>query len=292
MASEADDAGRTDRHAGPKPPIGLLAGGGRLPFMVAEGVKHAGRRLAIVGFRGSVDAGLAEFGDRFTLASMTRLNTIVRLFKRWRVRQVVMVGHVSKATMYNPLRILQLMPDLRTAKLWYGKLRKDRRDAKVLGALADELASDGIEMISSVEYCTEHLADEGQLTKLGPSAAAMADARFGWQIARQSADLDIGQALAVKDADIIAVEAMEGTDRMIQRAGELCRVGGWTLVKVARSDQDMRFDVPTVGPATIRRLKSCGGRCLVVEADRTIIIDKPRTLALADELRIPVLGMK
>jgi DUF1009 family protein len=130
------------------------------------------------------------------------------------------------------------------------------------------------------------------MTAVQPRPSAMEDVRFGWQIARRSADLDIGQALAVKDADIIAVEAMEGTDRMIQRAGELCRSGGWTLIKVARPDQDMRFDVPTIGPDTLRRLKTCGGACLVVEAERTIIIDKPQTLALADELKIPVVGMK
>jgi len=272
--------------------VGLLAGGGRLPFMVANGVRRAGRRLAIVGLRGSVNGGLEKLGDRFSLAGMTRLSTIIRLFRRWGVRRAVMVGRVAKDTMYTPGKVVQLVPDLRTIKLWYGKLRKDRRDAEVLRSVADEFSSEGIELISSVEYCTEHLATEGQLTVTAPPSSALADAQFGWQIARQSADLDIGQSLAVKDADIIAVEAIEGTDRMIQRAGRLCRVGGWTLVKVARPNQDMRFDVPAVGPDTIRLLKACGGACLVVEAERTIIVDKPQTVAMADELRMPILGMK
>ncbi|NQU76199.1 MAG: LpxI family protein [Planctomycetes bacterium] len=270
--------------------IGLLAGAGRLPFMVAEGVKRAGRQLVVVGFRGSVDMALEGLAERFSLVGVTRWSTVIRLLHRWGVRRAVMVGCVAKDNMYSPVRLLQFLPDLRTAKLWYLRLRKDKRDLQVLNAVADELAGEGIELISSVEYCREHLACLGQMTKTAPSAQALADVEFGWRIARQSAVLDIGQALAVKERDIIAVEAMEGTDRMIERAGELCRQGGWTLVKVARPNQDLRFDVPTVGPSTIRRLRQCGGTCLAVEAARTIIVDKPETLALADKLRIPVLG--
>jgi len=273
-------------------PVGLLAGAGRLPFMVAEGVKRAGRKLAIVGFRGSVEMGLQVLADRFSTVGVTRLSTVIRLFRRWGVHRAVMVGRVAKDTMYSPARLLQMFPDWRSARIWYLKLRKDRRDLHVLTAVADELAGEGIELISSVHYCTEHLAHEGQMTRTAPDPRALADAEFGWRIARRSADLDIGQAVAVKERDIIAVEAMEGTDRMIQRTGAICRGGGWTLIKVARHNQDMRFDVPTIGPDTIRRLSLCGGACLVVEAGRTIIVDKPQTLALADSLGIPVLGMK
>ena len=273
-------------------PVGLIAGGGRLPFLVAEGVKRAGRQLAVVGLRGSVDMELRKLADRFSTAGIARWNTIIRLLRRWGVHRAVMVGHVAKEHMYAPARLLQFLPDLRTARMWYLKLRKDRRDGKLLTAVADELSSEGVELISSVAYCTEHLAHEGLMTHVAPTAASLADAQFGWSLARQSADLDIGQAIAVKERDIIAVEAMEGTDRMIERAGQICRRGGWTLIKVARPKQDMRFDVPTVGPGTIRRLREAGGACLVVEADRTIIVDKPKTLELADQCRIPVLGMK
>ena len=118
------------------------------------------------------------------------------------------------------------------------------------------------------------------------------DVEFAWRIARASADLDIGQCVAVKDRDIIAVEAVEGTDAMIRRAGRLCRVGGWTLVKAARTNQDMRFDVPTVGPGTIRNLRDARCACLAVEAGRTLIVDKPATLALAEKLKIAVIGKK
>ena len=153
--------------------------------------------------------------------------------------------------------------------------------------LMEKLGEVPVAVVEKGKVCGAHAMSGANMR---PSA--MEDVLFGWQIARRSADLDIGQALAVKDGDIIAVEAMEGTDRMIQRAGRLCRSGGWTLIKVARPNQDMRFDVPTIGPDTFRRLKDCGGTCVVVEAGRTIIIDKPQTLALADELRIPVVGKK
>lgn len=275
-----------------RPPVGLIAGEGRLPLMVAEGVKRAGRKLAVVGLRGSVDMALQALADRFGLAGPTHLDDISRMLRRWGARQAVMVGRVAKTGMYSPARLLHYFPDLRTAKLFFLKLRKDRRDNAMLTAVADELARDGIELISSVAYCTEHLAHEGLMTAAQPSAAARADAEFGWEIARQSAALDIGQALAVKERDIIAIEAIEGTDRMIDRAAALCRSGGWTLIKVARPRQDMRFDVPTVGPGTLERLRRGRAACLVVEAERTIIIDKPATLALADRLGIPVLGMK
>ncbi len=273
-------------------PIGLLAGAGRMPLLVAQGVQRAGRRLAVVGLRGSVDRTLEAWADRFTLAGPTRLGTVIRAFQRWHVRRAVMIGHVNKGQMYSPARLVQFLPDVRTARIWYGKLRGDKRDNAVLLAVADELAGEGIELIDSTTFCREHLAGEGVMTRRAPSPEMRADAEFGWRIARQSAALDIGQALAVKERDIIAVEAIEGTSRMIRRAGELCRVGGWTLVKVARPDQDMRFDVPTIGPETLRLLHAAGGRGVVVEAGRTLIVDKPQTLALADELGLCVMGRR
>jgi DUF1009 family protein len=175
--------------------------------------------------------------------------------------------------------------------MYYGKLRKDRRDHALLLAVADELAGEGIELVSSVEYCKEHLATEGLLTGRALSAELRADAEFGWRIARASAELDIGQSVAVKERAIIAVEAMEGTDAMIARAGAICRTGGWTMVKVARPKQDMRFDVPTVGPQTIRNLRDARCACLVVESGKTLIVDKPVTLLLAEKLGVAVVGM-
>jgi len=271
-------------------PVGLIAGNGQLPLLVARGLRQAGRPVVVVALRGQADPALRDLADHFAWAGVTRVGSWIRLLRRRGVRQALLVGGVRKADMYSPLRLLRHLPDLRTARLFYRTLRNDRRDNTMLTALADLLGREGIELMSSVESCREHLAESGLMTRTPVPRSAEGDVDFGFQIARRSAELDIGQSVAVKEGDIIAVEAMEGTDRMIARAGELCRKGGWTLVKVARPEQDMRFDVPTVGAETLRRLKDAGGVCLVLEAGRTLILDKPAVLELADKLGIAILG--
>ncbi len=277
----------------PKPkPIGLIAGSGRVPFLVAKGIKAAGHKLVVVGFRGGASIRLRHLADEFTWVGITRVGSWLSALRKHGVHEAVMIGGVRKKEIYSPLRLLRYIPDVRTARLFYQKLRKDKRDNFVLLAVADELRTEGIELVSSVKYCNEHLADEGLMTRTALPRGVAEDVEFGWKIARASADLDIGQSLAVKDYDIIAVEAMEGTDAMIRRAGRVCRVGGWTMVKVARPKQDMRFDVPTIGPSTIRNLRDAKCICLVVEAGKTLIVDKPATLELADKLGISIVGKK
>ena len=273
-------------------PVGLIAGTGRLPFLVADGVTKAGRPLVVLGLRGAASPRLKDLGDDFVWVRMARVGSWVSAMRRRNVREAVMIGGVQKRRMYSPLRILRNVPDRRTIRLWFRKLRKDKRDGAVLRAVADELAGEGIELVSSVKYCTEHLADEGPMTRTAVPRSVQQDVEFGWRIARASAELDVGQSVAVKERDIIAVEAMEGTDAMIARAGELCRTGGWTMVKVARPGQDMRFDVPTIGPGTMKSLRDAKCVCLVVEAGKTLIVDKPVTLALAERFGIAVVGRK
>ncbi len=273
-------------------PVGLIAGSGRVPFLVADGVRKAGRPLVILGLRGSASQRLRALADEFTWVGITRMGGWLTALRRRGVHEAVMIGGVRKKEIYSPLRLVRYIPDIRTARLWYHKLRKDKRDNAVLLAVADELRTIGIELVSSVKYCKEHLAEDGLMTRTALPDSVSADVEFAWRIARASADLDIGQSLAVKERDIIAVEAMEGTDAMIRRAGRLCRVGGWTMVKVARPKQDMRFDVPAIGPSTIRNLKNAKCVCLVIEAGKTLIVDKPATLELADKLGISIVGKK
>ncbi|HET6428130.1 MAG TPA: UDP-2,3-diacylglucosamine diphosphatase LpxI [Phycisphaerae bacterium] len=272
--------------------IGVIAGSGRVPILVAEGIRRAGSSLVVVGLRGQADPALRAMADQFAWAGVVRVGRWIGLLRRHGVRRAVLVGGVKKADMYAPFRLLRYVPDFRALKLWYRTTRQDHRDSAILLAVADELASEGIELMSSVEYCQEHLAGEGLMTRTTVPAKAAGDVEFGFRIARRSAELDIGQSLAVKEGEIIAIEAIEGTDRMIARAGELCRTGGWTLVKVARPNQDMRFDVPTIGMETIRNLRAAGAVCVVLEAGKTLIVDKPDTLKLADEFGIAVLGRK
>ena len=280
------------RPANRLPPVGLIAGSGRVPFLVANGVRKANKRLVVVALRGAASPRLKDLADVFDWRGVTRLGTWISTFQRHGVHEAVMIGGVRKRDMYSRLRVLRYIPDWRGACLWYRRTRKDKRANAILLAVADELRRDGIELVSSVQYCREHLADEGLMTRTPVPRVAENDVEFGWRIARASADLDIGQSIAVKERDIIAVEAIEGTDAMIQRAGEVCRIGGWTMIKVARPNQDMRVDVPTIGPQTLRNLKQAKCVCLVVEAGKTLIVDKPATLAVADRFKIAVIGKR
>jgi DUF1009 family protein len=161
----------------------------------------------------------------------------------------------------------------------------------VLKAVADELDRIGITLIDSTAYITDHLAAEGVMTHTQPSTGQRGDIDFGWPLLTQAAELDVGQSMAVRDRDVIAVEAIEGTDAMIERAGGLCKAKGWTLLKTAKRDHDMRADVPTIGLATIERAAKAGCGCIALGAGRVILVDKPAVLNAADEKKIAIVGM-
>ena len=271
--------------------LGLIAGQGRLPFLVAKGAKGAGLKVICVGLADNAEAGLADVVDKFYYVPIARPGTWIRKLRKHGVSQTIMVGRVAKGHIFTPWRIFKYLPDWRALRIWYWRLRtKNKQNDTILNAIADELAESGIILKDSTMYCKEHLAVEGLMTKTKPNPFVQGDIEFGWPIVKKLGELDIGQAIAVKEKEILAVEAIEGTAKMIERAGQLCPKGGWTLIKTAKPNQDMRFDVPCVGPDTIRSLCDNGGKCLVVEAGKTIIIDKPQTLSLADELGVSVLG--
>jgi len=271
--------------------IGLIAGQGRLPFLVAEEAKAAGLKVVCVGLADNATPELAEKVDKFYKVAIARPGSWIRKLRKHQVTNTIMVGRVAKRRIYTPFRILRYLPDWRSFRIWYWRLRKkDKQTNNLLNALADELASGGIVLKDSTMYCQKHIAEKGQMTKYQPPAGVKEDIEFGWQKVKKLGQLDIGQAIAVKEREVIAVEAIEGTARMITRAGQLCKSGNWTLIKTAKPGQDKRFDVPCVGPDTIRGLAENRGRCLVIEAGKTIIIDKPETIALADKLRIAVIG--
>jgi hypothetical protein len=275
----------------PQDVIGLIAGGGRLPFLVASGAKRAGLRVICVGLSETADRNLADEVDVFYRAAIARPGGWIRRLKKHRVTRTIMVGRVSKERLFTPWRIMQYLPDWRAFRIYYWRLRgKNTQPDSLLRAVADELASGGIVLENSIMYCKEHLAKSGVMTSKEIPVSIKGDIEFGWQIVKKLGELDIGQAIAVKEKEVIAVEAIEGTAAMIERAGGLCRSGGWTLIKVSKPQQDMRFDVPCVGPDTIRSLAENGGKYLIVEAEKTIVIDKPETIKLANKLGITILG--
>jgi DUF1009 family protein len=273
--------------------IGLIAGGGRLPFLVAAGARSRGVRVVCVGLTGYVDEPLADAVDTFYHVSVARPGSWIRKLRRHDVSQAIMVGRVTKSHLFTPWRIVQYVPDWRAFRIYYWRLRgKNKQTDTLLSALIDELATGGIHLENSTMYCQEHLADAGVMTRRQPGSQVEHDIEFGWPLAKKLGELDIGQAIAVKEREVIAVEAIEGTAEMIKRAGQFCKSGGWTLIKTSKPKQDMRFDVPCVGPDTIRDLAAGGAKCLVIEAKKTIILDKPQTLELANELGIAVVGVR
>ncbi len=269
--------------------LGIIAGSGQFPFMVADGAKRAGCHVTVIGLRGFADPALADHADVFRWAGVARLGRWIRVLKRNRADSVILAGAVTKTDMFRRFGLFGLIPDWRALKIWYVSL-SDKRNDSVLSAVADELERHGVKMRDCIEYSTEHLAPDGVLTNKQPSASQLRDANFGWSIAKEIGRLDIGQTIAVKDTEVVAVEAIEGTDQMIERAGRLVRHGGWTLIKVAKPNQDMRFDVPTVGPETIGNLAGNGAGMLVIEGGKTLIIDRRQMIADADRHGIVVLS--
>jgi DUF1009 family protein len=271
--------------------IGLIAGGGRLPFLVAAGARRQGYKVVCVGLADYVEESLAQEVDAFYHVSIARPGGWIRRLRKHDVTQALMVGRVTKSHLYTPWRILRYLPDWRAVRIYYWRLRgKNNLTDTLLSAVADELAESGIHLENTTMYCPEHLAEAGVMTKNRPGRRVEEDIEFGWPLAKKLGELDIGQAIAVREKEVIAVEAIEGTAEMVQRAGQHCKAGGWTLIKTSKPNQDMRFDVPCVGPETIRDLAAGGGKYLVVEAGKTIIIDKPQTIELANELGICVIG--
>ncbi len=271
-------------------PLGLIAGEGIFPILVARGARAAGRKVVCVALAGSARPELASEVDDFAWVSVARLGGWIRKLRRSGCRQAIMVGRVQKARMYDPGILLRYIPDLRTLRIFFGRLRHDKRPYAVLSALMDELAESGIELIDSTTYVAEHLATPGPMGTCLPTDSQWIDIRFGYPLCCQISRLDIGQSIAVLNRDVIAVEALEGTNAMIDRAGELCRKGNWTLIKVSNTHSDMRVDVPTIGTTTMEKLHAARASCLVLEPGKTILLEKSKVLELADRYKIAIVG--
>jgi DUF1009 family protein len=292
-ATEQTDLSTTrwQRRARLTKPIGLLAGSGRFPILFAEAARRARLDVACVGIRYEASEELRSLCHSFELVGVARLGRIIRAFKRAGTERIVMAGKVTKNVIYTPWRILQLSPDLRTIQWWYRQTRADNRDDSILLSVISEFERDGMTFASALDFCPELLVKPGTLTRRSPTPAEQKDVEFGWGLAKEMGRLDVGQSVAVKELATLAVEAIEGTDRCIERAGQLCRSGGWSLVKVAKPQQDMRFDVPTVGITTIENLHKAGAKVLAIEAGKTILLDGPDVLALANRYGLSIVSI-
>ena len=284
-------ANRHQADARPQAPVGLLAGSGRFPILFAEAARRQGIPVACVGIKYEASEELAGLCQSFDVVGLTKMGRVIRSFKAREAHQIVMAGKITKSVMYTPWRIVQLWPDWRMIHYFYWTCRANRTDDSLLLGVIAEFESCGLSFASALDFCPELLVKQGVLTRRKPSTSEMKDVHFGWGLAKEMGRLDIGQSVAVKELATIAVEAIEGTDRCIERAGQICKAGGWTLVKVAKPQQDMRFDVPTIGTSTIENLKKAGARVLAIEAGRTIILDEPDVVALADRFGISIIAL-
>jgi UDP-2,3-diacylglucosamine hydrolase len=263
---------------------GLIAGNGRFPFLVLEGARREGIELAVAAIKEETDPAIENIASAVEWISVGHLGKLIKFFKREGVTRVIMAGQVKHVQIFK----LNALPDLRMARM-LARLKRRNTDA-LIGAVADELASEGVTLIDSTTFLQPLLAREGVLTGRAPNKREMADIEYGLNVATELARLDLGQTIVVKSEAVVALEAMEGTDATVRRASELVRGRPLTVIKVAKPDQDMRFDVPVIGLNTVETLRACNVTAMSITADKTLIFDRGETIAAADRNRIAVLA--
>lgn len=276
-------------------PIGLIAGWGSFPVQVARSLRIAGHPVYCVGITDHASTELESICTDVMWAGVGRLGRHMRYFRRHGAKHVTMAGKLFKADMlYSGSLWLKHLPDWTCLRTFGPALlgrKRDARDDTLLMAVTDSFTRRGLEVCAATDFAPELLVDEGILTGKKLSQARHLDVEAGWRVARQMGAMDIGQSITVKDGTVIAVEAIEGTDACIERTGQLCRRGGWTLVKVSKPNQDMRFDVPTIGPQTVEKVHAAGGKVIAIEADRTIVVEREATIRSANRLGITIIAM-
>jgi DUF1009 family protein len=264
--------------------LGLIAGEGRFPFLVLEEARRLSIPVTAILIEGEADPSLAAaVGSGFHWVGLGELSRTVRILREAGVREAILAGRVKHAKAFDIVR-----PDLLTLKV-LTRLRSRSTEA-LLVAVADVLGEEGIELVDSTILLHRCLANEGAMTKRRPSKEDLESLRFGLEMARGLAALDVGQTVVVKRMAVVAAEAMEGTDRAIRRAAEIADPP-FVVVKVARPRQDVRFDVPVVGPGTIDSMDAAGASLLGLEADRVLLLDREELLRRAEERGIAVYGM-
>lgn len=264
--------------------IGLIAGNRKLPILFAEAAKKKGYYIAAVAIKGETSHRLKRYADKIHWINLDQFSQLAEIFKSEAVTKVIMAGQISphrlfSKEIYKSEEIKSLLRSI-----------EDKRADTIFGAIAEKLNLWGFELLDSTTFIEDYLPGKGTLTKTEPDPAGWEDIYFGLNLAKAIASLDIGQTVAVKHKAIVAVEALEGTDNLIRRAGNIT-AGGITIVKVSKPKQDKRFDVPVVGLNTIKNLAKANISCLAIEAGKTIFIDKEPSIKLADRKGISIVAV-
>ncbi len=262
--------------------LGIIAGSGRLPFVGAAEARRQGLRVVAVAVREEADPGLAHQVDAIHWVHVGQLGAVVRAIRQEGVTDVLLLGKVEITRLFSRAR-----PDLLGAKVLLKA--RDLRGDSLLEAIVDALAAEGIRVLETPPFLGPLLVQAGRLTRRGPTAREQSDIALGREIARQIAALRIGQTVVLKYGTVLAVESVEGTDAAIRRGGDLGR-GGVVVVKVSRPSQDLRFDLPTIGPETLAALRDASATALALDAGHTLLLDRERFVAGADEMDLAVVA--
>jgi len=260
--------------------IGLIAGNGRFPIIFASEAQKSGVKVIAVAHVGETDPEIEKVASEVTWIRVGQLGRLIQAFKSAGVTDAVMAGGIKK------IRIFDARPDLRSLMI-LARL-KERKDDVILRAFAEELEREQITIRDSTLYLSSLLADEGEMTR-SLTRSEREDIRWGWRLAKEIGRLDIGQCIVVKEGVVLAVEAVDGTDAAIRRGGALSS-GGAVVIKVLKPQQDIRFDLPAVGPATIDVMREVNASVLAVEAKKTLLLDRSLLLQKAKESGIAVVG--
>ena len=263
--------------------IGIIAGNGQFPFLVAQSARKKGLKVIAVGFPDETRKDLSRVVDEMHWVKLGQLNKLIKIFKKARVTDAVMAGGVAKTKLFSRIR-----PDWRAIRL-LSRLDANRDDA-ILRAVAAELESEGIKIHPSTLFLESILASPGIMTRRKPNRRERGDIEYGWKLAKEIGKLDIGQCLVVKEKAVLAVEGIDGTDSTILRGGKLGK-GGAVVIKTSKPIQDLRFDVPAVGINTIQTMIEAGASVLVLEAGKTIMFDREEMIRLANDNKISIVAI-
>jgi DUF1009 family protein len=260
--------------------VGLIAGGGQFPLLVADAGRKKGHRIVAIAHHGETDRTLADTVDKIVWVSLGQLGRLIKALKKNNVRKAIMAGTISKGRMFGKIK-----PDLKGLALM-SKIAIFHDDG-ILRTFTGALEKEGIEIISSISFMPELLAPPGCLTKTKPTKMEKEDIEFGWQVAKELGRLDIGQCVVVRRKTVLALEAMEGTDETILRGGRLAREKA-VIIKVSKPGQDLRFDIPSVGLKTVQVMAKVKASVLAVEAGKTLMFDRAVTIEYADRKGISI----
>jgi len=297
MSRSPDSSTRSPDSPGP---LGLIAGNGRFPFLVLDAARAKGERVVVAAIKEEMEPEIKDRAAhdseiRLHWISLGELSKLIDTFHKEGVARAIMAGQVKHKQIFSSIR-----PDWRLAKLLLSL--GTRNTDSLLGAVTKVLADEGITMLSSTSYLDPLLAREGVLSRRAPSEAELKNIDYGRKVARELAQHDIGQTVVIAESACVAVEAMEGTDATIHRAGEIMRTlhhdetpgsflsRGLTVVKVAKPNQDLRFDVPVIGVKTVNAMREAGATCLAVDAQRCLFLDGDRIIESADQANIAILS--